>query len=179
MAVLIVLAAGAAIGAAVTTFVRMHVGPGQSKPTLENITSFLTAGALIVAVATYRFSAVKSKKDLFVTLHQSLIAPEVQEARRTLMAAKQASDVAELEDSKRREVNRALALYETLAIYTADGSVSKREVWQVWGSTILRQSYKIKWFIDAREDAEGYRSWPYLEILIAELKSSPPRPASA
>ncbi|SFT96711.1 hypothetical protein [Arthrobacter sp. ov118] len=173
--VLLLLAFGAVMGASATTFFRVLAGPGQTKPILESITASLTALALIVAIAAYRFSAVKGKRDLFLTLHEHLVAPEVQEGRRLLHEAGSYSDVEAISRKNRKLVNRSLALYETLAMYTLNKDVYRKDVWSAWGWTIANLRQKIQWFMDMRENVDEYRSWPHLRRLLTELEKSPPR----
>lgn len=137
--------------------------------------ALVTGIALLFTAATFRFAAAKNKRDLFVKLHESLIEPEVQDGRRILARTKRYADVVFMKSSDRKAVNRALSLYETLAIYVLNGNVYEKEALRVWDWPIWNMRQRIGWFVDAREEEDLYRSWPNLRRLIKRMEKKPPK----
>lgn len=131
----------------------------------------VASAALATALLTYAFNLRKSKTDLFISIHEKLIAPETQEGRKHLKAISSFSAVEELKRKGRfATVNSALALYETLAMYASRGSISDKDLDATWGRAIHERQDQIRVFIDYREEEDGYRSWPNLTKLVDRLE---------
>ncbi|MGX9901782.1 hypothetical protein ACW0JT_21515 [Arthrobacter sp. SA17] len=168
------LAAGAVAGAIVTSVVRILVGPGVAGPWLQLTAASVAAGAFVIALRTFKFNQLKSKSDLFNTMHSKLLDADIQLGRAVLSDLKRLSDVYELTIENFRSANRALAHYDTLAMYALKGDVVKQDVIETWGVAMHKRADKIQLFIEARAEHDGYTSWPHLRQLLAELEKNPP-----
>lgn len=173
----IVLLTGASLGAFVTCAVRVAAGQGPKGPWAELITAFLAAAAFVLALASYRFTWVKSRNDLFATMHDKLLAQDVQEARKTLVDATYEEVRALFEPSNHgqfKPVNHTLALYETFSMYAERGYVDRALYRDMWGVVLYKLRRQIRWFMDIREKRDGFKSWPHLRRFLDDLDKRPP-----
>lgn len=170
------LVVGAVGGAAATCITRNLVGPGQVVPTFQLVTAIIAGLAFCAALVTIGFNWRKSKKDLFISMHEKLIDPEAQGGRKILSKKVDGKDsVSDLETSEFESANRALALYDTLAMYSLRGSVIKADVMETWGLPIHRRAPQIRAFIAYRAEEDKYKSWPHLTAMLDELDKNPPK----
>jgi len=166
---------GAVAGAAVTSLVRFLTGPGHSVPTLQFVAAGIAGLAFAVALLTYRFNGRKSKTDLFTSMHDKLIDPDVQRGRGILNAKVKGIGTVHLLDKDEFEcVNRSLALYDTLAMYSRRGNVIEADVLETWGPAMYRRRGKIRAFISYRASVDEYESWPHLTAMLDDLDMKPP-----
>lgn len=171
---LVFLEVGALIGATVTTWTQMSIPPSDRGLVAPLVGAFVASLAFCVASATFMFNWRKGKVDLFVSIHEKLIAPEIQKGRRIL--ANQADTVLpvyRLTDDQFESVNRALALYDTLAMYATRRNVIKADVWETWGVAMHRRAPQIRAFIAWRAMQDEYRSWPHLTAMLDDLEENP------
>ena len=167
---------GGVAGAAVTCLVRFLTGPGQSVPALQFTAALIAGLAFAVAVLTYRFNGRKSKTDLFTSMHDKLIDPDVQRGRKILNdKVKHIGNVHLLKEDEFECVNRSLALYDTLAMYSRRGNVIEADVLETWGKAMHRRSGKIRAFIGYRASVDDYESWPHLTAMLDDLEKNPPK----
>lgn len=160
---------GAVAGAAATCLVRFLAGPGNAIPMLQFVTAITAGCAFVVALLTFSFNARKSKTDLFNTMHTKLLDAEIQMGREHLAGIKEESDMKGVSAEDFRLINRALAHYDTLAMYAIKGDVVREHVVSTWGTAMKNLAPQIKWFIAHRKIRDKYESWPHLTQLLREL----------
>lgn len=131
----------------------------------------------MLALRTFRFNQMKSKADLFNTMHTKLLDLDIQLGRAHLSDIKKPEHVSDMGTEEFRLVNRALAHYDTLAMYALKGDVTKQDVLETWGLAMHKRADNIHWFIEARAAQDEYTSWPHLRQLLQELKENPPQTA--
>lgn len=164
----IVLITGAALGAFVTCAVRLAVGDGPKAPWAELITAFLAGLAFVIALATYRFTWMKSQNDLFGVMHDRLLSPEVQTARKFLSNAtkEQVGDLFLPGNRQHEIINHTLALYETFSMYAEKRLVNPALYEEMWGQNLRSRRQTILWFLEFRKDKDGFESWPHLRRFL-------------
>lgn len=160
---------GAALGAVGTCVVLLWTGPGFRGPVLQAVAATVATAAFIVALRTFNFNVLKSKADLFNTMHTKLLDADIQKGRACLADLKKQDDVKDLGTDEFRLINRALAHYDTLAMYAIKGDVVREHVVLTWGKAMNALAPKIRWFIARRADVDNYVSWPHLSQLLDEL----------
>ncbi len=168
------LATGAVAGAIVTCIVRLLVGPGVSGPWLQLIGASVAAAAFVLALRTFNFNQLKSRSDLFNAMHTKLLESDIQYGRAVLSDITRPSDIDDMKSEDFKSANRALAHYDTLAMYALRGDVVLENVVETWGVAMHRRTEKIQWFMAARAEQDGYASWPHLRQLLEYLKQNPP-----
>lgn len=106
------------------------------------LTVILAGAALTVSLWALTFNWMKSKQDTFLSIHDKLIAVDLQEGRRLLFAKiKSPADADRLlaEDMESyQKINRALAMYDVLGLYVKRRYVFKSWVMEEWGSGLAK-----------------------------------------
>lgn len=171
----VVFVFGVIAGAFATYAVRFAVSPEARGLALQFITAGIAASAFALALRTYKFNDLKSKTDLFTSFHEKLIEAEAQRGRSILaVKLKEPEDVGSLSSADFVCVNRALALYETLAMYMIKGNLREEDVLETWGLALYRRRNEIRWFMEYRDATHQYVSWPYLKNLLDRMTKRPP-----
>ncbi|MDR6557802.1 hypothetical protein J2809_002162 [Arthrobacter pascens] len=170
----VMFAFGCILGAVATFAVRFIVSPEARGVTLQFITLVVAASAFVLAYRTYKFNELKSKTDLFTSFHEKLIEAEAQKGRSFLRLLKAPKAVKDLTSEQFSCLNRALSLYETLAMYMAKGNIREEDVLETWGAAIYGRHEEIRWFMDYRDETHEYVSWPHLRTLLDRLVTHPP-----
>ncbi len=126
----------------------------------------------VIAVAAFAFSLVNwhvsrqhDKRDLFLAMHERLIASEVQEGRRLLYLDHSLDQLDELRKSGSPEyqlINRALANFDVLAMYVDRGYIDRNVVLEEWGHSLARAYQRAEPFISNRVANQSWRPWPHL-----------------
>ena len=129
--------------------------------------------ALAVSVAAFLISLRRDRRDLFLSMHERLIDPDLQEGRRVLHARiNSVEDVKQLLDASPREyalVNRALAMLDIFGMYVARGYIDKRVALEEWGYTYAKAAARAAHVIEFRaQHQDGWRSWPNLQRFGAD-----------
>lgn len=171
----LIFAAGAVAGSIVTSVVRLIIGPGVAGPWLQLIGASVAAAAFLLALHTFNFNRLKSKSDLFNLMHAKLLDSDIQLGRAHLSSLSDAEAVKDLESEIFRLINRAIAHYDTLAMYALKGDVVLQDVIETWGVAMHQRTEKIRWFIQGRTEMDGYASWPHLRQLLDHFEMHPPR----
>lgn len=165
---------GCIAGAVATFAVRFIVSPEARGVTLQFITLVVAASAFVLAYRTYKFNELKSKTDLFTSFHEKLIEAEAQKGRSILGLLTGRDSAKYLSPEEFSCLNRALSLYETLAMYMAKGNIREEDVLETWGAAIYGRHQEIRWFMDYRDETHEYVSWPHLRTLLGRLVTHPP-----
>lgn len=166
---------GLLIGAAGTAWTQMSIPPSDRGLVAPLVGAFVASLAFCLASATYFFNWRKSKIDLFIAIHEKLIAPEIQSGRGIL--ANKVDTVLSVYLLKKKEfesINRAMALYDTLAMYSSRRKVFSADVKETWGLAMHRRAPQIRAFIHWRAIQDEYWSWPHLTAMLDDLDRKPP-----
>ncbi|GAA5188406.1 hypothetical protein GCM10023346_00370 [Arthrobacter gyeryongensis] len=167
---------GAVVGAIVTCVVRFLTGPGKAIPTLQMGAVSIAGLAFAVAILTFCFNWRKSKTDLFISMHEKLIDPAVQNGRKVISdKVKGIGTIHHLTTTEFESANRALALYDTLAMYARRRYIIKRDFIGTWGLAMHRRAPQIRAFIAYRASMDGYMSWKHLSSMLDVLDKNPPK----
>lgn len=129
----------------------------------------LSLSAFGFSLVTYWQQKNKDKRDLFIKMHETLIAPDLQMGRRILNSTHRT--VAEIEELRLSSpdqyqlVNRSLAMFDILSMYLLRGYVEKELVLTEWGHTLANTWRHAETFIEARTALEGYPPWASLRVI--------------
>lgn len=135
--------------------------------------------ALTISVAAFGFSLLsyfqqrsKDRRDLFLSIHQTLIEPDLQQGRRLLNASTHDIDsihaLHEADPAGYQQINRALAMFDIFSMYVNRKYVNENLALEEWGHTVAHTWVNAQPFIAARERRDGYLPW-------AGLRSFGPR----
>jgi|SRR5579859_3279261 len=139
------------------------------------MTAALTVTISILALSFSLFVFVdsrrKDQRDLFLRLHQLLNDADMQRGRYLLFhkAADEAS-VERLSDDEWRDINRALATFNTLGLYVSKSYVSEHDVLEIWARPIVRTWKAAQPYITYRVRLQGYRPWRYFAFLAEKAQ---------
>jgi len=123
---------------------------------------------LLVTAYTVLIARRSQRRDAFMRIHETLLQPEIQEGRRLLFNISRLEDVPALGTSEYHLINRALAMYDTLGHYVAQGYVSERHVLDVWHHSIrdIRAPAELFIAVRAARHRTSWKPWPYLRKLF-------------
>jgi hypothetical protein len=132
----------------------------------------VSAAALAISLSTFVANRWRDKRDLFLRVHERLVAAEQQQARRLLHGlAEQGKRVEDYTDDEYALVNNALAALDVLGIYYKRRYVRRRDVLEIWATPILRLMPAAEPFLAHRDSlGEGGRTWPALRALTADAE---------
>lgn len=139
----------------------------DSPDALAIFAAILSFAAFAFSLTTFFLQRAKDRRDLFLTIHQTLIAPELQEGRRKLHAlGKHQIATVHLDDPDGyQQINRALAMFDIFAMYVKRKYISEDLALKEWGHSLSLTWEKAEPFIEARRQHSGYRPWPSLRVL--------------
>lgn len=134
---------------------------------LAILAAVLSVAAFAFSLTTFFLQWRKDRRDLFLTIHQALIAPELQEGRRKLHAlgTQQIATVHVDDPDGYQQINRALAMFDIFAMYVERRYISEDLALKEWGHSLSLTWEKAEPFIEARRVHSGYRPWPSLRVL--------------
>lgn len=173
LAVLVAMAAGAAFA---FTFMAANTPtatvPGTTVKPTELVTAIIGTVAVLVALGTYAFNWAKTRKELFLKIHEQLMALELQEGRRLLhklVDPSQAELGIDPESADYQKINRAVAMFDVMGMYAYLGYIPKSWVLEEWGRTLDHAKAKILFFAQKRNAAVGL--WPHLRRLLNDAET--------
>jgi hypothetical protein len=145
----------------------------------------LTALIGVVAIALTTYTIVQTRKqrrlDAFTSVHNLLITEESQRGRRMVYAAADSGSWPDRNSPEWDEMNRALAMLETLAMYIDKKIVDRDLAMESWCQAFRRSRGPAEQFMNLRGD--DYVIWPYLRAMFREAETyrhhNPPMPAAA
>lgn len=168
---IVVYAFGAISGAAVDTVVRELVSAGTLSGTgmgaKDWATIYVTTLALFVSIAAFVHNKRKATRDAFLAIHEKMFDLEIQEGRGILY-----NKIKTLDDAQRlkkydyegfRKVNRAIAMWDVLAMYVRRGYLPKKLVLDEWGRNLAKYRERVLLFGQARG-----KHWEHYERLSKE-----------
>ncbi|WP_434993462.1 hypothetical protein [Arthrobacter sp. Ld5] len=162
---------GLVLGAGVYTVLREMVEdgdlPGTGMGLKDWASFFLALLAFILSFTAFIYSQLKAKRDAFLAIHEKLIAYDIQEGRRILFTKiHSVDDVKRLEQENLdefQEVNRALAMYDVLAMYASRKYVPKQVILDEWGRNLARSRKHALHFMEHRD-----KKWDHYDKLSSE-----------
>jgi hypothetical protein len=136
----------------------------------------LGLSALAVGISIYSVlsSRRRDRRDLYLSMQQHLIEPEMLEGRRLLFAeAKSVGHVRTLRESRREDydkINRALSTFEQFGSYVLHGWIDRDLVLEEWGHTYAAVWRVGSHFIEERDSHQEGRwsGWNNLRQLGRE-----------
>ncbi|PWN03754.1 hypothetical protein DJ010_06685 [Nocardioides silvaticus] len=140
--------------------------------TFTSIASFVFASAaLTLSPVTYRQRSEQDRRDLFLTMHERLIASDVQRGRRLLHEVGSEHEAALLrtnDPERYQEVNRAIAMLDVFAMYIQRGYINRETALEEWGHAFARAYEKATFVIDDRAANQTWVPWPHLRAFGPE-----------
>lgn len=126
----------------------------------------ISFAALAFSFAIFLHGRWRDKRDLFLKLHEQLVAAELQKGRRLLyeMAAQQ-RDMADLSDDEYLTINHTLAAFNVLGIYYQRRYVSRKDVLTLWALPLVRTFAAAQPFLEHRDAHQGVPVWPQFRSL--------------
>jgi hypothetical protein len=155
------------------------VAPDDEWATVRNISTVFavlaSAGALALGFVNFRRARRLDKRDLFLRIHEALLAPEVVAGRRALYSITDQAQAAALvyQEEVLTQVYRALAMFDVLALYAENGWIDEKTVLDEWGNSLARSVTPADHFIKARYDSIQWHSWPHYRLLAQKASARP------
>jgi hypothetical protein len=133
----------------------------------------VSALALSLGIVNFMRSRRLDKRDLFLRMHEALIAPDVVAGRRVLytLTSKQQAAALVYQEDEESLVYRALAMFDVLAMYAENKWISEKTVLDEWGNSLSRSLAPAELFIEARYDTIQWHSWPHYKALAQKAKA--------
>lgn len=125
--------------------------------------------AIGLTMYTVRQTRRQHRLDTFTRLHDLLTAQESQRGRRKLFAAAESGVWPERGSVDWDEINRALSMLETLAMYINRKIVNRDLVMEAWHHSLRRLQGPAEHFIALR--CGDHRLWPHLRTLLRDANS--------
>ena len=128
--------------------------------------------ALAFSLWSFRVGAQRDRRDLFLTLHERLIDPELQAGRKALHQR-----VGSVEDAQRLEtadpqtyalVGRALAMFDIFGLYAREGYIDKQLALREWGRSYSLAYQRSRPYLEYRAKDAGGQIWPNLRAFGEE-----------
>ncbi len=131
----------------------------------------------LIAVALTTYTVIQARRtqrtDAFLRLHELMIQPDAQRGRRRLFqAANGVTAMPRPGTVESGEMNRALALYDTLGMYIEHRIVDPESALDAWVN-LRNIKEPANRFIDERQTT--YRLWPHLSRLFDRAEAHHPR----
>jgi len=138
-------------------------------PSLSVVISLL---ALALSGWVFIDSRRRHRRDLFLRIHEQMISEDQHRGRQLLLAGNHdRNSIEELPREVRANVSRALAMYDTLGLYTRRGYLVEQDVFDMWGFPAMRAWAAAQPFVEPRQEAAGGRAYPYFKYLAARAES--------
>jgi hypothetical protein len=132
-------------------------------------------GAVIglIAIAVTAFTIYQSRRqrqlDVFTRLHDQLTTQESQRARGRLFAAAEAGSWPKPGTPEWDEINRAVSMLETLALYIHEKIIDRKVALESWHHSLRRIREPAESFMALRR--REYQVWPHLRSLFRQAES--------
>lgn len=130
------------------------------------IALFIAVLGLMVSLITVLFSVRHSRLEAYTRMHELLVSPEVARGRRILFQTHAAHALPKPNEEGWDEINRSMAMYDTLGVYVRRHIVSERLVLGSWFHALCAiHDAADAWL--AHRHATGHRNpWPSLTYLL-------------
>ncbi|MFP3461272.1 hypothetical protein R5O87_10520 [Arthrobacter globiformis] len=134
---------------------------------LAGLASFLSGAALY-------FNWMKAKQDTFLSIHDKLVAKDLQEGRRLLFekihAPEDVEALLQKDEDGYHKVNRALAMYDVLGVYVKRRYVFKAWVMEEWGPNLAKAWSHAQHVIAHREKRGAPSNWDNFRAISLEAR---------
>jgi hypothetical protein len=151
-----------------------RAGEARSDWTNGSDAGYVTLGisltALVFSVFVFVHNRRSTRRELLLKVHEQLLAPERQRARRALFEmGEKAQGPEDLTSDEFTTVNHALASFDMLAYLFYRRLVPRHDVVAMWGTTALRACRVAEetGMLAMRDEQNQMRVWPYLRYLAA------------
>ncbi|UKA59141.1 hypothetical protein [Arthrobacter sp. FW306-2-2C-D06B] len=179
----VVFGIGFALGAVICYLFQAVVGastrPDPNVSLKDWLTVILAGSALIVSLAALSFNRRKAKQDTFLSIHDKLIALDLQEGRRLLFekinSPEDADRLLQEDIASYHKINRALAMYDVLGLYVKRRYVVKSWVLEEWGPGLAKARVPGKHFIAHRTKQGVPSSWKNFDSLSLDALTGSPK----
>jgi hypothetical protein len=153
-------------------------GPGWIELLFGGLADSAPAIALILSASALVIANRSQKRSRFMEMHEMLTSLDSQEGRRLLLQWSGPSTSAELDRLFKKDplrfdkINRAIGLYNTLAIYAHEKYLPRRQALNHWGPAIRGSWPRIETFVRWRRDGSpNDEMWSHL-VWFAELSGA-------
>ena len=126
----------------------------------------------IATWSTLRHSSRSARLATFERIHEALIDPKAAGGRKLLYVGAKNGDFPKLGDPEWDQVNYALALYDTLGGYLAQGLVDKDVVTAAWYQPVTDIARPVEQFLAYRRSLGINQPWTYLLDLIDLMRNT-------
>lgn len=138
--------------------------------------------SMLAAVAAVLYSVYISnshrkqeKRNLFLSLNQQLMNPDLQRGRALLREkinkADDASEVYEKHQGEHWAISEAVAMFDLLGLYVNRDYVDEELVMAEWGKALtLAYEGHGEFFIEAREKALGWPPYPHFKLIAEKAR---------
>jgi hypothetical protein len=137
------------------------------------IGDLLTAliGLIAVGLTSYTIDQTRKQRrlDAFASMHDLLITEDSQRGRRMLYAAANSGSWPERNSPEWDQMNRALAMLDTLAMYIDKKIVDRELAMDTWGHAFRRIRDPAEHFMRLR--ADDYLMWPFMRAMFREAET--------
>lgn len=120
--------------------------------------------ALAVSLAAFVFEYISRRRQLFLSIYETLLEADQQRGRRLVhQLAESRSAYDSLDESARDTVNHALSTLNVLGFLYHRRYISRRDALSLWGpaTSRVRRSAHTAGVLAYRDGLEGGRVWPY------------------
>jgi hypothetical protein len=135
----------------------------------------LAISLLALALSSLAFfdTRRRHKRDLFIQIHEVMISADQTHGRQLLLSRSTDDErIDDLEPDERANISRALAMYDTLGLYTKRGYLIEEDVFDMWGFPIRRAWRAAQPFVARREEAaQGSSAYPFFRYLAQRAES--------
>jgi hypothetical protein len=131
--------------------------------------------ALGIALYNLRQGKKRDRRDLFISIHQALLDPEVVRGRQYLYAIKNRNDAASaaLSTDKSGPIYRALAMFDLMGLYAESKWIDEKTVAREWRYSIVNTHPAAKaWIAERYRDRPQWHSWEHYQALAERLARS-------
>lgn len=131
------------------------------------ISGVIALSALALGIVNLTRSIRNDKRDLFLKVHRELLDPDLIDGRRLLYQLTAPSKRGELlgASDSYTKMNRALAMFDVLALYVDYGWIRRETVLDEWSYSLAKSLEPALVFIRDRDESEDVWSWPHYRAL--------------
>lgn len=162
---------GAVVGMGVYTVLRELVEGGILNGTnmvaKDWAAFYLALFAFLLSLASFFYNHLKAQREAFLDIHEKMIAIDIQDGRGILYNdIESRADVERLKQENPegfQKVNRAIAMYDVLAMYASRGYLPRQLILEEWGRNLAKYRQRVLLFGDVRG-----KNWEHYEDLSKE-----------
>jgi hypothetical protein len=119
----------------------------------------ISAVALAMSLFTFFYTRRRDRRDVFLRLHEQLIADDAQRGRFLLLAVE--GPLSAMPDEDFRCIKRALARYDLLGLYVKKRQVRRADAMALWAEPLFFALKAAPDILTYTEQKDGYRPWRF------------------